>query len=511
MMAAHSVPSGVLLSTLLAGIAELRGNVDGPIQRLSTDSRDVRAGDLFCALSGAQAQGHDFITQALTAGAAAVVWDKPPGMASLDAAKLAHGMRHSVPLIAVENLRAQLGVIAARFYGEPSQALRVYGVTGTNGKTSCSQFIARTLQVDAPCGVIGTLGNGLVDALEPTRHTTPDAVTLQALLAHLREQGATAVAMEVSSHGLDQGRVNGVLFNCAVFTNLSRDHLDYHPDMDAYGQAKARLFFMPGLQHAVINADDAFGRWLLGHVPEKVNIVSYGLAGELHAPRPTLYAQRVELRPDGLFLQVDSPWGSGDISSSLLGRFNASNLLAVLGALLVTGMPFEHARTRVQKLTTVPGRMERYGGGGQPLVVVDYAHTPDALQHVLQALREHCRGKLRCVFGCGGDRDRGKRPLMGRIAEAGADVVVLTNDNPRGEDPAAITRDILAGMLAPQQVCVTHDRATAITEALRACAAEDVLLVAGKGHETYQIIGTQQFAFNDGVHVLTLLNPGVGG
>ncbi len=508
MMAAHSAQSGVMLSALLADIAELRGGVDCAIQRISTDSREVRSGDLFCALSGVKAQGHDFITQALAAGAAAVVWDKPPGMASLDAARLAQGMRHSVPLIAVENLRAHLGVIAARFYGDASRALTVYGVTGTNGKTSCTHFIARALQADAPCGVIGTLGNGLVDALEPTHHTTPDAVTLQALLAQLRSDGARAVAMEVSSHGLDQGRVNGVLFKCAVFTNLSRDHLDYHSDMDAYGQAKARLFSMPGLQHAVINTDDAFGRGLLGRMPTTVNAVSYGLVGEARAPHPTVYAERVELLHDGLRLRVNSPWGAADISSRLLGRFNASNLLAALGALLVTGMPFAHACARIQKLTTVPGRMQRYGGAGQPLAVVDYAHTPDALQHVLQALREHCRGKLRCVFGCGGDRDRGKRPIMGRIAEAYADEVVLTDDNPRSEDPAVITQDILAGMQAPQRVRVTHDRATAIAEALRASAPDDVVLVAGKGHETVQIVGTRQLAFNDGAQVAALLNAG---
>ncbi len=503
-----SMQPGMPLSTLFAGLAELHANVDVAIKRIGTDSRDTRPGDLFCALSGTRAQGHDFITQAVTAGAAAVAWDKPSGMANPDADKLMQGLRQGVPILAVENLRAKLGVIAARFYGEPSRALRIYGVTGTNGKTSCTQFIARALQPDTLCGVIGTLGNGWVDALQPGRHTTPDAVTVQALLAQMRGEGATAVAMEVSSHGLDQGRVNGVLFECAVFTNLSRDHLDYHPDMDAYGQAKARLFFMPGLRHAVINADDVFGRWLLSHVPATVNCVSYGLAGETHEPRPALYAEHVELQADGLRVRVNSPWGAGEINSRLLGRFNASNLLAVLGALLVTGMPFKQACARVQDLPTVPGRMERYGGAGQPLVVVDYAHTPDALQHVLQALREHCRGKLRCVFGCGGDRDRGKRPIMGRIAEAGADQVVLTNDNPRSEDPATITRDILAGMQKPQQVDVMHDRAAAIAATLRASSAGDVVLIAGKGHETVQIIGASQLEFNDGAHVLTLLGGG---
>lgn len=506
MMAAPTAPTrGISLNTLLANIVDVSALPECRVTGITADSRSVKRGDLFCALPGTRALGHDYIAHALAAGAAAVLWDKAPGVASIDATRIAHGKQHGVPLLGVENLRAQLGVIAARYFSDPSADMKVVGVTGTNGKTTCAQFIARALHADAPCGVIGTLGNGLVDALQPTTHTTPDAIALQALLAKLRDQGAQAVAMEVSSHGLDQGRVTGVHFDCAVFTNLSRDHLDYHLTMDAYGQAKARLFFVSGLQHAVINADDPFGRWLLGKVPSTLNVLSYGLSGNVSEPRPTLLAENVQQLPHGLAFSVASPWGSAELRSPLLGRFNASNLLAVLGALLITGMPFERALARVQTLATVPGRMERYGGGSQPLVVVDYAHTPDALQHVLLALRGHCRGRLRCVFGCGGDRDRGKRPLMGRIAQDAADEVILTNDNPRSEDPHRIVLDILAGMADPQRAIVVHDRAGAIARAVRDSNADDVVLVAGKGHETVQILGSQQLAFNDGEQVRSIL------
>lgn len=522
-MAAPAMPNGISLRALLANLADTSTLPECFVTGLTADSRLVKRGDLFCALSGTKALGHDYIAHALAAGAAAVLWDKTPGTTSIDAARIAHGKQHGVPLLGVENLRAHLGLIAARFYGDPTAAMAVFGITGTNGKTSCAQFIARALHAVAPCGVIGTLGNGLVDALQPTTHTTPDAITLQGLFGQLRDAGAQAVAMEVSSHGLDQGRVSGVHFNCAVFTNLSRDHLDYHQTMEAYGQAKARLFFVQGLQHAVINADDAFGRWLLSHVPSTLNVLSYGLSGDMHEPRPphterasaakrrdarerpALFAERVQQLPDGLVMSIHSPWGSAELRSPLLGRFNASNLLAVLGALLVTGMPFESAIARVQTLTTVPGRMERYGGYQQPLVVVDYAHTPDALQHVLQALRGHCRGQLRCVFGCGGDRDRGKRPLMGRIAQDASDEVIVTDDNPRSEDPQRIVLDILAGMADPQRAVVEHDRAAAIARAIRASNADDVVLIAGKGHETVQIVGAQQLPFSDAEKVQAVL------
>ncbi len=505
MMAAPASTKNVPLSQLLAGFVDPRAYSDCTVAGVTLDSRKVRKGDLFIALSGSRAHGHDFIAQALAADAAAVLWDKAPGVPSIDQAKIGHGKHHAVPVLGVANLRECVGEIAARFYDHPSRALTVFGVTGTNGKTSTSQFIARALSGDAPAGIIGTLGYGLVGQLQPSNHTTPDAITVQEHLAQMRETGARAVVMEVSSHALDQFRVNGVKFHCAVFTNLTRDHLDYHGDMNEYGAAKARLFMMPELEHAVINADDEFGRWLMANVPRTVNAVSYGLAGDLHEPRPTLYAERVEPLADGLRLAVSSPWGRAEFTSKLLGRFNASNLLATLGALLVTGMPFSTAIERVQQLTTVAGRMQRFGGAGRPLMVVDYAHTPDALEHVLKALREHCHGKLICVFGCGGDRDRGKRPLMGRIAEQYSDMVIITDDNPRTEDPAGIVQDIQKGMTQPERAGVIHDRARALLRAHQEARGGDVVLIAGKGHETYQIVGDTYREFSDAAHVRALL------
>jgi UDP-N-acetylmuramoyl-L-alanyl-D-glutamate--2,6-diaminopimelate ligase len=505
MMAAPAKTPDVMLSDLLAGFVDPRDYTDCVVTGLTLDSRKVRQNDVFVALSGTRERGHDYIAHALAADAAAVLWDRATGVAAIDQAKIGHGRRHAVPILGVEKLRERLGEIAARFHAQPSDALRVFGVTGTNGKTSCAQFIARALNADAPCGVIGTLGYGLIDRLNPSSHTTPDAISVQAHLAEMRDAGATAVVMEVSSHALDQHRVNGVKFHCAVFTNLTRDHLDYHGDMRDYGAAKARLFAFPELRHAVLNADDEFGRWLMSRLPASIDAVSYGLAGDLHEPRPTLFAERVELLAEGLRLDIRSPWGRAELNSKLLGRFNASNLLATLGTLLVTGMPFASAIDRVQQLNTVPGRMQRFGGGGRPLLVVDYAHTPDALEHVLKALREHCHGRLTCVFGCGGDRDRGKRPLMGRIAEQLADAVIVTDDNPRTEDAARIVQDIREGMQQPDRAAVIHDRAAAIRQAFRHSGPDDVVLIAGKGHETYQIVGQTQLEFSDAVQAQSLL------
>ncbi len=505
MMAARNTNHAVRLSELLTGLVDPHSYTDCDVHGLMLDSRSVSKGDVFFALSGTRAHGHDYIAQALAADAAAVLWDRAPGVASIDQAKIGHGKHHSVPVIGVERLREHLGEIAARYYGHPSHSMTVFGVTGTNGKTSCSQFVARALNDDAPCGIIGTLGYGLVDQLSPSNHTTPDAISVQSHLAEMRDDGARAVAMEVSSHALDQFRVNGVKFHTAVFTNLTRDHLDYHGNMQDYGAAKARLFAFPGLKNAVINADDEFGRWLIARVPATVNAISYGLSGELHEPRPALFASRIELLPEGLHLEIKSPWGHATLRSNLLGRFNASNLLATLGALIASGMRFDTAIERVQRLETVPGRMQRFGGNGRPIMVVDYAHTPDALEHVLRALREHCKGRLTCVFGCGGDRDRGKRPLMGRIAERYADAVIITDDNPRTEDPARIVHDIREGMQHPDRADLIHDRAQAIRQGHAQSGPTDVVLVAGKGHETYQIVGDVRHEFSDAAQVMSLL------
>jgi len=476
------------LSELLAGHVDAAPLQDPVIHGLTLDSRAVEPGFLFLAVPGARADGRRFISGALARGAVAVVYE----------AEGAEPDTHGVIAIGLPNLRERIGSLADRFYGSPSRKLKVIGVTGTNGKTTTTQLLAQALdRANRRCGLIGTLGSGFPGALDPSLHTTPDAVSVQRLLAGFVQAGATAVCMEVSSHALDQARVAGVAFDIAVFTNLTRDHLDYHGDMDRYAAAKARLFDFPHLEAAVINADDRFGQALIERTRDRIPVIGFGLErGEVRAPAVTPST-------DGLAMQVGTPHGEVEIKSPLLGRFNASNLLAVLAVLLAIDMPLAEAAQAVSRAQPVAGRMERFGGGNRPLVVVDYAHTPDALDKVLAALREHTRGKLVCVFGCGGDRDRGKRPLMGAIAERLADVVILTNDNPRHEDPQAILAEIAAGMRTTPTV--VPDRTQAIGAALAESRAGDIVLVAGKGHEDYQQIGDRRLPYSDRETVQKLL------
>ena len=502
-----------LLSALLAGYAVVNEADDCEIHGLSMDSRKVQAGDLFLACAGHMGHigqqprhGREFIADAIQAGAVAVAYaiDDEGAVTVFEDSV---GAAVKVPMFGIARLGQQAGAIAERFYDYPSRDLFVMGITGTNGKTSCSQFIAQALNEDAPAGVIGTLGNGLYGKLQEASHTTPDAISLHGLLAEMRAAGATSVAMEVSSHGLEQGRVNGVAFDAAVFTNLSRDHLDYHGDMISYGRAKQRLFSMAGLRYAIINADDSFGRELLQSLPVDVAAIAYTLGDVEYVSckqvvRGTLLSQGL----DGLSLQVTSPWGEACFTTRLLGRFNASNLLAVLARLVVSGVPFGAAIQKLGRLQPVPGRMECYGGRhGKPLVVVDYAHTPDALNQVLQSLREHCQNDLWVVFGCGGNRDRGKRPLMGEIAQRHADHIVLTDDNPRHESADEIIVDIRAGLRPSQSIHVERDRAQAIAWAVTRATERDVVLIAGKGHENYQLIGDTAVTFSDSTHVRNLL------
>lgn len=472
-----------LLSELLAGIAEVA--VDADIAGLVLDSRAVARGDLFFALAGTQTQGHAFVADALARGAAAVVYDPAAGNPATGAPATSS---RGVPLLPIPELRRHVGIVADRFFGAPSAALTVVGVTGTNGKTTCTQLLAQVLDTPAArCAVIGTVGVGFPGTLSPATHTTPDAIAVHRLLAEFHANGARYVCMEVSSHALAQDRVAGVRFKLAVFTNLTRDHLDYHGDMESYGAAKARLFAVPGLDAAAVNIDDDFGRALAARI--KPRVVTYGLAqGDVHA-------RDLRLSTDGLSLRLCTPTDEALLQTQLIGRFNASNLVAVTAALFALGMPVHEAAPRLARARPVSGRMERFGGGLQPLVLVDYAHTPDALEKVLHAAREHTPGQLWCVFGCGGDRDRGKRPLMGAIAERLADVVVVTDDNPRTEDPQRIVDDILAGMRTRPRV--VRDRRAAIATAVGAARGGDTVVVAGKGHEDYQQIGTQKFPFSD--------------
>jgi len=477
------------LSDLLRGLLDVPPAQDCVVSGLAIDSRQVRPGDLFFATPGAQADGRAYMADAARRGAAAILYESN-GAPPTDL---------PVPVFAVTRLRQQAGVVADRFYDSPSRHLVVVGVTGTNGKTTCAQLLAQALdQPPQRCAVIGTLGFGFPGALNESLHTTPDAVTVHRLLREFLDAGARYASMEVSSHALDQGRVTAVAFDVAVFTNLTRDHLDYHGDMQAYANAKGSLFSWPTLRHAVINVDDEFGDTLAQRIRERVPVVTYGLAqGDLHV-------RELSLTRRGIDMLVRTPQGDACVMSPLFGRFNAYNLLAVLATLLAIDLPLSEAVARLSRARPAPGRVEHFGGNaGQPLVVVDYAHTPDALKQVLTTLREHTRGRLLCVFGCGGDRDRGKRPQMGAIAERLADQVILTDDNPRTEDADAIIAEIRAGMSS--EPVVARDRRGAIAQAIAQASADDIVLVAGKGHEAYQQVGTTRLPYSDRDTVRELL------
>lgn len=470
-----SVPLNKILPTAESTVA---------IRELTLDSRTVRPGDLFLAVPGMYQDGRTHIADAISRGAAAVAYEADNAPAVFDS---------EAKLVPVKGLAMQVSAIAGSFYGDPSRGLQVIGITGTNGKTSVSQLLAQALDLlGERCGVIGTLGNGFYGALEQSRHTTPDAVGVQAALAQLKNNGAKAVAMEVSSHGLDQGRVTAIEFDVAVFTNLSRDHLDYHGDMQRYGEAKARLFGWPGLRYRVINLDDDFGRKLAA-MPAESKLVSYSLTDET----ADLHCTDVRFSDEGIQAHLKTSQGDGLLRSTLLGRFNLSNLLAVVGSLHALGYGLDQILDVMPRLQGPAGRMQRLGGESGPLVVVDYAHTPDALDKVLSAMRPHAQGRLMCLFGCGGDRDRGKRPLMAAVAERLADEVWVTDDNPRTENPAGILDDIRAGFVSADAVHFIPGRAQAIAEIIAAAAPGDVVVLAGKGHEDYQEINGQRMHFSD--------------
>ena len=482
------------LADLLHGMDAITPVPDVVISGLTADSRAVRAGDAFVALAGTGMHGLGFANDARAAGAAAIVFEAPvpQGVAIPDAA------------VGVPNLRAKLGAIADRFFDSPSLHLTVIGVTGTNGKTSFVQLLTQVLNLHGDvAGSIGTLGAGLVGHVVAGERTTPDVISVHRLLAEMRDAGATHVAMEVSSHALDQGRADAVAFDVAVFTNLTRDHLDYHGSMDAYGDAKAKLLAWPTLRAAVVNLDDAFGAMLYARLPAKlrrIGVSSRGTDGAM------LRAQDVRLDASGIAFDLamgdQTSDGEGHpIASKLLGRFNVDNLLAVAGALLALDWPLSTIAALLPQLQPVDGRMNRIGGDGHaPLVVVDYAHTPDALEQALTSLRAHAAGTLVCVFGCGGERDRGKRPQMAMIAERLADGVIVTDDNPRGEDGDAIVAEILAGFARPDAVRIQRDRASAIALAIAGTRPDDVVLIAGKGHETYQEVAGVRRPFDDMAH-----------
>lgn len=480
------------LSDLLDGLVVLPVQdvqMDGlVINNLALDSRKVKAGDLFVALAGSQQHGLVYADKVIANGARAILYD-PSGQGS----QLARTIT-GLPVIPVENLGFILGKLASKFYGNPSGKLAVIGITGTNGKTSCSQFLGQLLE---GCGIIGTLGWGDREQLNKTINTTPDAVMVQQVLSDFVKQKKHAVAMEVSSHGLDQGRVNGVQFKGAVFTNISRDHLDYHGSMEEYLAAKLKLLQAPGLSFVVVNLDDTSSDQVIASVPEMAAVWGVSAKGKICNRGESVLAEAVQLTPDGTELTVRWQGKVQRIKTKLFGDFNVENLLCVLAVLLAMGEALSEAATKMQTIKPVPGRLERCGTKMNGLnVFVDYAHTPDALYRVLASLRKHCNKALWVVFGCGGNRDAGKRPQMGNIAEQWADRVIVTDDNPRFEDNSAITNEILAGCQLDKTILI-QDRKQAIEYAISNAAENDCILIAGKGHEAYQEIKGIQYPFND--------------
>ena len=490
-------PAGWLADELLRGVVTDCDQAAGvSVTGLSLDSRNTRPGDLFFACAGYHQHGLVFVHQAVAAGAALVLAEPTADWPVQRIHALAGEL--ALPVISVPGLAAKVSAIAARYHAEPASQMRMIGITGTNGKTSVSQYIASALPAAWNCAVVGTTGNGFPGELQPATHTTPDAVSAQALLADLQQAGARSVAMEVSSHALHQHRVKSVPFHTAVFTNLSHDHLDYHGSMDAYAEAKSRLFRQPALELAVINTDDALGQQLAMELRGNTRLIACGRARDT-STKSDEYIQLTGsgIAGQGLDISLVSSWGKGEIHSRLVGGFNADNLLLVLGVLLGWNVPLAESLERLEQVHPVAGRMQCFGGKEQPLVVVDYAHTPDALEKALQTAREHVAGKLICVFGCGGDRDKGKRPRMGALAEQLADEIIITDDNRRHESSNSIIGHIVEGMRDQLAVRVIPNRTQAIKTAVQNAVAGDVVLVAGKGHENYQQVGDLKHPFND--------------
>jgi UDP-N-acetylmuramoyl-L-alanyl-D-glutamate--2,6-diaminopimelate ligase len=501
-----AAPTSTNLTDVLAWL-----HAAAPRAQLSSDSRNLAAGDVFFAYPGETADGRDYIPQAIAKGVAAIVHEAD-GYAWNDT--------WTVPHLAIADLKKMAGPIANAYYDQPDLNMFTAAVTGTNGKTSCSQWLGMALsRTGLPTAVIGTLGAGFYQrgthaGFAATGYTTPDAVLLQRKLAQMRDGGARALAIEASSIGLDQGRLNGLHFDVALFTNFTRDHLDYHGDMDAYEAAKRMLFDWQGLRHAVINLDDDMGTRLVRHLRSTrpaLPLTGYTLSGREEPGVDVLRASDIRSSHGGTVFRLDCAAGSGPVKTQLVGNFNVSNVLGVLGVLLAHGTGFKAAIDAVEALTAVPGRMQQLGGQEAPLIVIDYAHTPDALEKTLASLREVTQqrgGQLWCVFGCGGDRDPGKRPQMGAVSQQ-ADHIIVTSDNPRSEDPAVILSQIVAGIdvarLGKDALHVIEDRAAAILWAVRHAAKSDVVLLAGKGHESYQEIKGKKLPFLDADHAALAL------
>jgi UDP-N-acetylmuramoyl-L-alanyl-D-glutamate--2,6-diaminopimelate ligase len=483
-MPAEYLPPVLTLADLLKGYADAPPL---PIHGVASDSRLLAKGHLFLACQGTNSHGLDYLADAKAAGVSAVAYDASTTETPEDI---------GVPMIAIDDLRAKLGEIANRFYGRPSRDLGVIGVTGTNGKTTVAWLVAQCAQLlGERCGYLGTLGYGVNEIQSAEGMTTPAAVELHGRLAEFVDQDANYAAIEVSSHALSQGRVDGVRFEAVLFTNLTRDHLDYHADMRDYFETKARLFLETDTHNRIVNVDSEYGAQLAARCGEEAVVVSTDIDREADG-RPYVFVRSVEANQQGSDITFASSWGDGRFSLPLPGDFNVENAVIVLGLMLSQGVSLDTACEVLSRVQAPPGRMERIVIEGAA-VYVDYAHTPDAIESALNALRAHCRGKLWCVFGCGGDRDAGKRPLMAETAERLADCLVITTDNPRTEDPRRIIDEIVAGLSRPEIATVIEDRAAAIGWAIGRAAETDIVLIAGKGHEDYQEIGTERHPFSD--------------
>lgn len=484
MMAAKALSTIKRLGDLV-GIDDQR-LADIVISGIQIDSRKVTTGDLFIAIKGHSVDGRQFISQAVSAGAAAVIADA-------DEKWPENTVYKSVPVIVVNKLSAELGEIASSFFDRPSQRLPVIAVTGTNGKTSCTQLMMQILNgLGKSCGVMGTLGIGVDGDFNEATNTTPDAVTIQRYLQQWVEGKTDTAVMEVSSHGIAQGRVDALQFELALFTNLSRDHLDYHGSMQAYAETKAQLFSWPGLKKAVINMDDDFSEQLLASVASDVEVYTFSIKSQSKAD---IFVDKISYHRKGVSSVLHSPWGVFPFTYPLMGEFNLSNVLAVVTCLGVLGYSLPSVVSTLTGLATIPGRMELVSNASDVTVVVDYAHTPDALEQALKAMSLHACGKLWCVFGCGGDRDQGKRSLMGAVAQQYSDYVVVTSDNPRSESASHIIDEIIS--MVDRPALIEEDRAKAINFAIKQAGVGDSILIAGKGHEDYQQIGENKLPFSD--------------
>ena len=500
MNTAEQINLNVSLINLVVGLVDLPDAVPREANVIVTgiqmDSRLLRKGDLFIACFGHNHDARNFINEAIELGVAAVL---------AESGGIWQGIKivGDIAVIAIDNLSAKTSEIAARFYSHPSSKLTVIGITGTNGKTSCSQFIAQVLTgMGNRCGVIGTLGYGICGQMRETQLTTPDAVFTQMALAEMVRDGIDPVVMEVSSVGLHQKRVQAVQFDIAIFTNLTRDHLDYHVSMDAYGESKKKLFSFKSLKSTIVNLDDSYSLSIINSIAKEVEVFTYSINNSI----ATVHAEELTLTRSGFEARINTPIGSGKLSGKLFGYFNFSNLLAVITVLIDYlsrrgEVNIEKLCAQISMLKPVNGRMEIIGGTEDITAVVDYAHTPDGLRSALVGLRDHFEGNIWCVFGCGGNRDKGKRPMMGEIAEKFADKLVIADDNPRNEEGDEIVQHILSGINNRSKVTILRDRAEAISFAIKNAKTGDVVLVAGKGHETYQDIGGNKLIFSDASQV----------